>query len=39
MKLQGEEWTARSTKEEIIEEGTKVKIIEISGVKLMVDKV
>ncbi len=39
VKVQGEEWTARSTKEEIIEEGTKVKIIEISGVKLMVDKV
>ncbi len=40
VKVQGEEWTARSTNEEdTIEEGTKVQIIEISGVKLIVDKV
>ncbi len=39
-KIQGETWTARSTKdEEIIEKGTKVQVIRISGVKLIVSKV
>lgn len=38
-KIQGEEWTARSTKDEvIIEKGAKVKILGISGVKLVVSK-
>lgn len=39
-KIQGEEWTARSTKnEETIEKGAKVQILEISGVKLIVSKI
>lgn len=39
-KIQGEEWTARSTKDEMtIEKGTKVQIIKISGVKLIVSKI
>lgn len=39
-KIQGETWTARSRKdEEIIEKGTKVQVIRISGVKLIVSKV
>lgn len=34
--INGQEWTARSENDEIIKEGTKVKIIKISGVKLIV---
>lgn len=36
--LGGKEWTARSENEEIIEEGTTVKAVAISGVKLIVAK-
>ena len=36
VKLDGMEWTARSTDESIIEEGTKVLVVSVSGVKLMV---
>ncbi|MGN0465934.1 MAG: NfeD family protein [Lachnospiraceae bacterium] len=40
VKIQGEEWTARSAKkEEMIEKGAKVQILEISGVKLIVSKI
>lgn len=39
-KVQGEEWTARSSKkEETIEKGAKVQILGISGVKLIVNKI
>lgn len=39
-KIQGEMWTARSTKDEtIIEEGAKVQVRGISGVKLIVSKI
>ena len=39
-KIQGEEWTARSTEDEtMIEKGEKVKILKISGVKLIVSKI
>lgn len=36
--LGGKEWTARSENEEIIEKGTTVKAVAISGVKLIVTK-
>ncbi|MCD8326863.1 MAG: NfeD family protein [Lachnospiraceae bacterium] len=36
--LNGMEWTARSTTEEEIEEGTVVIVKSVSGVKLMVEK-
>lgn len=38
-KINGMEWTARSKDDSVIEEGTKVKVVEISGVKLIVEKV
>lgn len=39
-KIQGETWTARSTKDEMtIEKGAKVQILGISGVKLIVSKI
>lgn len=39
-KVQGEEWTARSSKkEETIKKGEKVQILGISGVKLIVNKI
>ena len=37
--VRGQEWTARSVDGSVIEEGSKVKIIDISGVKLMVESV
>lgn len=39
VKVSGQEWTARSTDESVtIAEGSTVKVIEIQGVKLMVEK-
>ncbi len=38
VKVNGLEWTARSTDNEIIPEGTLVKINEVQGVKLIVSK-
>lgn len=35
--VKGQEWTARSITGELIPEGTKVRIVSISGVKLMVE--
>lgn len=35
----GQEWTARSVTGEILEEGTNVIVKEVSGVKLMVERV
>lgn len=38
-KIQGETWTARSTRDEmLIEKGEKVQVVAISGVKLIVRK-
>ena len=37
--VRGQEWTARSVDGSVIEEGSKVKIIDISEVKLMVESV
>ncbi len=36
VKLDGMEWTARSESGEVIEEGKKVEVLEVSGVKLIV---
>jgi len=37
VKLQGNTWTARAVGDEVIPEGSKVTVKEISGVKLMVE--
>ncbi len=37
--VKGQEWTARSITGELIPEGTKVRIVSISGVKLMVETI
>lgn len=38
--LNGQEWTARSEKDEvIIEKGTQVRVVNVSGVKLIVHKI
>ena len=37
LKLDGKEWTARSTAGEILEPGTVVKIVKLEGVKLYVE--
>lgn len=37
--VRGQEWTARSVDGSVIEEGSKVRIAAISGVKLMVESV
>ena len=38
--LNGQEWTARSDKDgEIIEKGSQVKVVNVSGVKLIVQKI
>lgn len=38
VRLHGMEWTARSLDGEAIEEGASVRVIEIDGVKLIVDR-
>ena len=37
--VKGQEWTARSIDGSLIPEGAKVRIVSISGVKLMVEKI
>ena len=37
--VKGQEWTARSIDGSLIPEGTKVRIVSISGVKLMVENI
>lgn len=37
--VRGQEWTARSIDGSLIPEGTKVRIVSISGVKLMVENI
>jgi membrane protein implicated in regulation of membrane protease activity len=37
--VKGQEWTARSINGDLIPEGTLVKVVSISGVKLMVEKI
>ena len=39
VKIDGKLWTARSIDGSVIEEGTKVKVIKIQGVKLFVEKI
>ena len=38
IKIGGESWSAKSSNEDIIEEGTKVTILDINGVKAIVEK-
>ena len=38
LKLDGKEWTVRSTDESVLPEGTLVKIVRIEGVKLFVER-
>ena len=37
LKLDGKEWTARSTDDTVLAEGTLVKVVKIEGVKLFVE--
>jgi len=38
VKVSGQIWTARSTNDEKIEEGSYVKVVDVKGVKLIVEK-